>query len=602
MDESRDIFGIETSVYGFTLDVDDFKKVAFGELDNPVGYEQALVHKGEKLKSLPAAKLRIELEVDGVKYTANTCKAGIDTGVKRLSSARLWESARYVQHFDFLELDFRDANGTKLACDAALDIVAWPENLTFNLKAQPAYIYGDGAHAGVAGQGLCVIEKPVKVEHVQGVDTEQFSLECWVKVPEKLQMNNRHAWIVCKNRNDLSDGNFGFMLTKREQLVAVMNIGGGKDNRYEIMQRVRHGGMKKWNHLAMTYDGTSMNFYLNGRKVGEKKIGKARKPGNQPMMIGGRADGHGKPVSAVMDQVRLWNRPLAAAEVKAHSAKPGVVGNKAGLVLNRDFEDLPKKNIGKPLWNDAAMRISFESAVGKCAKEQRVAGAWKMAEEKTLSVTCGIDGAVEKPEAQVSVSTVKGEAMPVSFESSKNCYVASAKKLERDWPVGYAPNREFDEFRVSVKSLSNVVPVEPEPKRSFWQRLFGKKGEDAGSELKKRKIEYVPFLLDMRPPANITGLCPILCDEEGRPTGIPVQLSKNWHHAGLGAYLMAYTKLPVEVGTTANYTLRIVYGFYGELPSASHSQLSLVGYSNSNGRWDQLAIGCWERPSALIWI
>jgi hypothetical protein len=58
----------------------------------------------------------------------------------------------------------------------------------------------------------------------------------------------------------------------------------------------------------------------------------------------------------------------------------------------------------------------------------------------------------------------------------------------------------------------------------------------------------------------------------------------------MGSYLMAYTLLPVEETTT--YLLRVVYGFYGTLPSASHAQLSLIGYGG-HGRWDQLAIGCW---------
>ena len=35
-DRSADIFGIETSHYGFTLDVADFRKVGFGRLNNPV--------------------------------------------------------------------------------------------------------------------------------------------------------------------------------------------------------------------------------------------------------------------------------------------------------------------------------------------------------------------------------------------------------------------------------------------------------------------------------------------------------------------------------------------------------------------------------------
>ena len=41
-DRSPDIFGIETSRYGFTLDVADFRKAGLGLLNNPVGYEQVL--------------------------------------------------------------------------------------------------------------------------------------------------------------------------------------------------------------------------------------------------------------------------------------------------------------------------------------------------------------------------------------------------------------------------------------------------------------------------------------------------------------------------------------------------------------------------------
>lgn len=41
-DHSADIFGIETSHCGFTLDVGDFAKVGLGRLGNPAGYEQAL--------------------------------------------------------------------------------------------------------------------------------------------------------------------------------------------------------------------------------------------------------------------------------------------------------------------------------------------------------------------------------------------------------------------------------------------------------------------------------------------------------------------------------------------------------------------------------
>jgi hypothetical protein len=351
-DRSADIFGIETSRYGFSLDVADFRKVRFGTLSNPVSYEQALKHKAEKLKKIPVAQLLIELEVDGARYRANTCKAGQTKGVKHLSHVRMWESGRYVQHHDFLELDFRNSQGEPLACNALLDIVAWPESLTFNLVVSPAHPY-----------------------------------------------------------------------------------------------------------------------------------------------------------------------------------------------------------------NHAVLRLGLKSEAGTWQQEEKVAGPWKQDEKKSVSMTCKVPPASNVSSVNITVNTDNGLNVPVRYDKNKNCHVASVKHLKRNWKTGYTDIRHYDDFKITVNNSDSKEPI--------------------------------PFLLDMRPPANITGLCPILCDEKGRPTGIPVQLSKNWHYKPMGSYLMAYTMLPAEKATS--YILRVVYGFYGTLPSASHAQLSLVGYSNKggNGRWDQLAIGCW---------
>ena len=354
-DQSADLFAIETSQYGFVLDMDDFSNVQFGLLNNTVSYEQALEHKAEKLKKIPSARFLIEIDVDGVKYRAKTCQAGLDKGVKRLSNARMWESGRYVQHYDFLGLDLRSLKGEKLDCDATLDLVAWPDSLTFNLRVTPA--------------------------------------------------------------SDLKN---------------------------------------------------------------------------------------------------------------------------------------------------ASMRLGLKSRSGNWSQTEKVQGLWKKDDSRSVTLTCNIPSVSNDTSAKITVNSNDGQNLPVTFDKSKNCYVASVKELKRKWKKGYTDIRDYDEFKITVNGS-------------------GKK-------------EAIPFLLDMRPPANITGLCPMLCDEDGRPTGVPVQLSKNWHYKAMGSYLMAYTMLPAEKNAT--YILRIAYGFYGELPSASHAQLSLVGYgkdgvSGNNGRWDQLAIGCW---------
>lgn len=353
-DRSADIFGIETSHFGFTLDVGDFSKVGLGLLKNPAGYGEALGHKAEKLKTLPAAELLIELEVDGVRYRARACKAGLEEGPRRLYSARLWESGRYVQHYDFQGLVFRNAKNEELGCDATLDLVAWPGNLTFTLDASV-------------------------------------------------------------------------------------------------------------------------------RQSCER----------------------------------------------------------------------------------ASLRLGLISQAGTWHEELEVENGWRRGRRQSVTMTCALSPAGKiDPNQDITVETADGRPLPVRFDPRKNCYVADVMNLRRRWKTEYTDIRDYDEFKITVHGS----------------------GPEAA----------IPFLLDMRPPANVTGICPILCDGEGRPTGIPVQLSKNWHNSrAMGNYFMPYAMLPAE--TSRTYLLRVAYGFYGSLPSASHAQLSLVGYAREagNGRWDQLAIGCW---------
>ncbi|TWU34313.1 hypothetical protein [Novipirellula artificiosorum] len=351
-DHSADVFVLETRHYGFALDVADFRNVGLGRLSNPPAYEEALRRRAEELESLAPADLLIEIEIDGTSYRAKTCAAGQTDAVKHLASVRLWESGRFVQHYDFLQLDFRDDQGHRLDCESRLDLVAWPESLTLNLHVSP-----------------------------------------------------------------------------------------------------------KFDHSRAT------------------------------------------------------------------------------------------------------LRLALNSEVGNWAQETKIDGPWNVGQEKGVSMTCAVASVNQLPKPAIAVRTENGQSIPVHFDDEKNCYVATAKRLKRDWETGYTDIRHYDDFLVSV----------------------------AGS----RSNQTVPFLLDLRPPANVTGVCPILCDQEGCPLGIPVQLSKNWHYEPMGSYLMAYAMLPADKSTT--YRLRVVYGFYGTLPSASHAQLSLVGYSKSggNGRWDQLAIGCW---------
>jgi hypothetical protein len=361
LDTSADILCIETGRFGFMLDVDDLANPRFGLLDDNLDYTQALEAGARRLQSLPAAELAIELKLGDKVYRAVTCKAGLDTDVKRLSSVRLWESGRLVQHFDLLKLQFEDETGNPLPCDGVLDLLAWPGSLSLNVELTP-------------------------VAHDQAA------------------------------------------------------------------------------------------------------------------------------------------------------------------------------------WRDAELSVRLKCDAGNWHEKKRIEGVWKPDQRQRVTLTCNLPGA-PVPDERVSIQVSSpGQTWPVHFAGDSACMKASAKGVQRTWETGYTDIRDYDEFTILL--------------------------ENPGTQ-----CVSVPFLLDFSGPANITGLCPILCDETGVPTGVPVQLSKNWHYREFGTYLRAYALLPTSPGTT-RYRLRIAYGFYGTLPSASHAQLSLVGWG-SNGRWDQLAIGCWGETLCL---
>ena len=184
-------------------------------------------------------------------------------------------------------------------------------------------------------------------------------------------------------------------------------------------------------------------------------------------------------------------------------------------------------------------------------------------EQKSVSLTCNIDPEYRKSlRENISFSVVlEDHQVNVMYSDKFNAYMATLPKMTRRFLAGYTDIREYDDFSVTLTNSSN-------------------------------EIVYAPLIQFISVPANITGMAPMICSTDGVPTGIPIQLSKNWHDSNLMDYAYLFTFLPVLPESTVEYIIRVAYGFYGNIPSASHAQLSLVGYGQYTGRWEQLAIGC----------
>ena len=76
-----------------------------------------------------------------------------------------------------------------------------------------------------------------------------------------------------------------------------------------------------WSHVATTYDGTTHRLYVNGSQVAS--VSRSGKIGTspRPLRIGGNAV-FGEWFNGTIDEVRVYNRALTAAEISADRNRP----------------------------------------------------------------------------------------------------------------------------------------------------------------------------------------------------------------------------------------------------------------------------------------
>ena len=114
--------------------------------------------------------------------------------------------------------------------------------------------------------------------------------------------------------------------------------------------------------------------------------------------------------------------------------------------------------------------------------------------------------------------------------------------------------------------------------------------------------EAMPVRLLFDKEACPTGMSAMLRDAEGNPTGIPVQISKNWHQYNEkgkrrvflyeGPWFHGASMLRMPPRSAVDLELTLVTGRWGGVPAASHAQLCLIGWG-TNQLWDEAAIGNW---------
>ncbi|MEJ6560700.1 MAG: hypothetical protein QNL77_04690 [Akkermansiaceae bacterium] len=507
---------IETGNYRFALNTETLEIPELGKEKTP-------------------AKLELSITADGTTYTA----AG-GSKWSRFTGPRLIASGHFFQRIDVTDLTFLSPEGKKLSTEASLEVAAWPDRLGLSLIAKPGIALlkpGRDAFGKIGGGFGLDAKSDFTIPHAKELDPAQFTLEFWAYIPADHQAGKHSPWLVCKNRNEASNGNFGIMLVNGKA-VALMNI----DGSFRITSRPVN--IDAWNKFSLSYDGDTMRFHLNNKLAGEQKIGKPRKPGRHALAFGRREDNHGDgyPFRGIIDGVKLFDHTVSKTKPVRHW----------GFLADGRAQEKP----ARASWTSSQLDIRLKSEKGTLHQQSSGKQAFLSFNPSTFSSS--------PPKSPL---VVKASGHPVTFEPALGWHRINLDQVK---PIGKG-NNVIDRVHFT---LSNPTDREEIARLAFEKSRFpGRLG------------------------SAITGVTAILCDADGHPTGIPVQLSKNWHRkpeAGThqGPWFHGITQLRLPPGAKVDLQIVIANGHWGGVAAASHAQLSLIGWG-TNTLWDQSALGSW---------
>ena len=197
-----------------------------------------------------------------------------------------------------------------------------------------------------------------------------------------------------------------------------------------------------------------------------------------------------------------------------------------------------------------------------------------------------------KPGQELSLAIA---LMPVAKDALAACHAAVAQETQplssADFSAeGIAPyqgplevryDRQRGWYEVALGRHDQGWVIGEDPDRLERVRLLLRNPDDTPHTVRLNLAKDYDF-------AGIVGMSPMIRDAEGYPTGLPVQISKDWHG---WVWFHGLTMLTLPPKTTLPLEFTMAYARWGGVPAASHAQLCLVGWG-TNQLWDESAVGC----------
>ena len=193
----------------------------------------------------------------------------------------------------------------------------------------------------------------------------------------------------------------------------------------------------------------------------------------------------------------------------------------------------------------------------------------------------------------IPTSAINADELELYLNPQTVAHISSTLLNEDGNPVRSADPATWDSslgaFRLDLRTLQEAGgPNGPNFDQVQFHNWYGRHRIDIDTGGRGPIAVPLAFFGSNRLSWYITGGVAMLRDRSGEPLGLPVQISKNWH----GQYWYHFYAHPTLSGAspeTMEFT--IASSRWGQAYAASHAQLSLVGWSDAGGHWDESALG-----------
>jgi hypothetical protein len=146
--------------------------------------------------------------------------------------------------------------------------------------------------------------------------TTAFTLEAWV-YPTALG-SNRWRNVLIKERSGGEVYNLYAHSDTNRPAVFVVPTASSQPSEARGTSQL---AVNAWSHLAATYDGTTLRLYVNGVQVATRAMTAPLLTSSGALRLGGNSV-WGEYFQGRLDEVRLYNRALTAAEIQTDMVTP----------------------------------------------------------------------------------------------------------------------------------------------------------------------------------------------------------------------------------------------------------------------------------------